>query len=124
LSEPERNVRGLSINNKYFECWELAVRNFAPYRRAKLIRGRVPDTLSSVAIDQVCYLSIDMNIVYPERHALEHFWGRLAVGAPVILDDYGWLQCREQKKGHDAFAAERGVEILLLPTGQGLLFRT
>src|SRR5262249_51824987 len=60
LSEPERNARGASLNNRYFECWDLAVRNFAPYRRARLIRGRVPDTLASAAIDQVCYLAIDM----------------------------------------------------------------
>jgi hypothetical protein len=36
-----------------------------------------------------------MNIAKPERAAIEHFWDRLVVGAPVIFDDYGWLAARE-----------------------------
>jgi O-methyltransferase len=108
----------------YPECWDIARKNFAPFPKAKLIRGRVPDTLSSVAIEQVCYLCIDMNIAKPEVAAMEHFWPRLVLGAPIIFDDYGWLAYREQKEALDDFARARGVEILTLPTGQGLLIKS
>jgi O-methyltransferase len=124
MSERERALGREADNRMFFECWDLVQRNFAPFPNAKLIRGKVPETLTQVDIDQVCYLSIDMNIAYPERAALDHFWDRLAIGAPVILDDYGWLQYREQKEVHDAFAQARGIEIVLLPTGQGLLIKT
>src|ERR1700730_1678361 len=47
------------INERmYPECYEIARENFAPYPRAKLVRGKIPDTLGSVEIDRVAYLSI------------------------------------------------------------------
>jgi len=107
----------------YTDCYEIARANFAPFPKAHLVRGKVPDTLGTVAIDKVGYLSIDMNLEYPERAALEHFWPKLVPGAVVVLDDYGWLQHRSQKDSHDAFAAAHGVEIFALPTGQGLLLK-
>ena len=107
----------------YEECYELARHNFAPFPRAQLVRGKVPDTLASVAIDKVAYLCIDMNIALPERAALEHFWPRMVPGGVVIFDDYGWLQCRYQKQVLDEVARGFGVEIFLLPTGQGLLIK-
>ena len=112
-------------NNKtnYEECYETAKRNFLPFPRAKLVRGTVPETLTSVPIEKVCYLSIDMNIVAPEIAALDFFWEKLSPGAPLVLDDYGFAAHQKQKLAFDAFAAKKGVEILLLPTGQGLLLK-
>jgi len=106
----------------YFDCYSLAQRNFSPWPRAKLIRGRVPDTLVN-GPRQVCYLSIDMNIVEPEIAAIRHFWPLLSPGAPVVLDDYGWDNYRLQREAMDEFAARNGVRVLTLPTGQGLLLK-
>ena len=112
------------INERlYPECYEIARTNFAPFPGAKLVRGKVPETLDSVEIDGVAYLSIDMNIALPERAAMEFFWPKLTSGAIVILDDYGWNGMQEQKETHDEFAASQGCEILTLPTGQGLLIK-
>ncbi len=107
----------------YEECFELVRENFAPYPRAHLVRGPVPDTLSTTKIDRVAYLSIDMNIAAPERAALEYFWPRLVPGAIVVLDDYGFLRHELQRESADAFAASVGIEILQLPTGQGILIK-
>jgi hypothetical protein len=120
--EESRAGRGIE-NSLYFECYDLVQRNFALYSRARLVRGRVPETLAQAAIGDVAYLSIDMNIVDPEIAALEHFWPKLVRGAVVVLDDYGWKQCAIQKRAHDAFARRVGAEILLLPTGQGLMIK-
>ncbi|UCD75410.1 MAG: class I SAM-dependent methyltransferase [Phycisphaerales bacterium] len=122
---PEERALGREEESAEFyeECYELAKRNFARFPRAKLIRGRVPDSLNEVTIEKVCYLSIDMNIAAPELAALEHFWDGLVPGAIVLLDDYGWLAYANQKRALDSFAARRGVEILTLPTGQGLLLK-
>jgi O-methyltransferase len=62
-----------------------------------------------------------MNIAYPERKAIEYFWPKLSCGALVVLDDYGWLGYEEQHEAMDDFAKSVGVEILSLPTGQGLI---
>ena len=62
--------------------------NLPAETRAKLVRGMVPDTLTTVSIDKVCYLAIDMNIVAPEIAALRYFWDKLVPGAVVVFDDY------------------------------------
>jgi len=124
ITERERAL-GRSVENDvyYDDCFETARRNFGGFPRAILVRGRVPDTLAAIEIDQVCYLSIDMNIAFPEVAAMEHFWDKLVTGAPVILDDYGWLGYAPQKEAMDAFADRKKVKILTLPTGQGLLLK-
>jgi len=120
----EEKDLGLEANRvAYDECYELARRNFAPFPRARLVRGQVPETLGTVTIDEVCYLSIDMNIAEPELAAIEWFWDRLVSGAPVLLDDYGWSVHALQRKRMDEFASSRGVSIANLPTGQGLLLK-
>ena len=65
-----------------------------------------------------------MNIAYPEVAAIEFFWDKLVPGALVVLDDYGWTNNIEQKRAMDAFAAKKGVMILTMPTGQGLLIKS
>lgn len=107
----------------YSDCHELVKANFSPWPQAIPVRGRVPETLTTVNIESVAYLSIDMNIVYPEIEAIKHFWPKLSSGACVVLDDYGWMVHSAQKAAFDAFASEAGVSILNLPTGQGLMFK-
>ena len=122
---PEERERGRLKENEMFydDCYELAKKNFSPFPKATLVRGKVPDTLNSVSIDKVCYLMLDMNIAVPELAALTHFWDRIVPGGLVLFDDYGWMAYQKQKEVLDAFAAERGVKILNLPTGQGLLIK-
>jgi hypothetical protein len=119
----ERPYRIPENQAMYEECYETALRNFAPFPRARLVRGKVPDTLSQVAIDKVCYLSLDMNIAAPEIAAIEFFWDKLVSGGVVVLDDYGWQHYSEQQRALDAFATRKGVAIATLPTGQGLLLK-
>lgn len=99
------------------------VKNFAEFKNVDIIRGSVPETLSRANIDRVAYLSIDMNNSAPEISAATHFWDRLSPGAPILLDDYGFVTYEVQKKAFDVWAAERGVKILALPTGQGLIIK-
>jgi hypothetical protein len=64
-----------------------------------------------------------MNIAKPERAAIAYFWPKLSHGAIVVLDDYAWQGFEEQKAAMDEFAERVGVEVLTLPTGQGLILR-
>ncbi len=123
MSAAERPDKSAFNARHYPECFEIARRNFSPFPRARLVCGKVPETLTSVEIDKVCYLSIDMNIAYPERKAIEHFWPKLSAGAFVVLDDYGFYGYEEQMATMDQFAESVGVKILALPTGQGLIIK-
>lgn len=118
----DRLAENASLYGEDFFAGTLA--RFAPYPRVRVIRGAVPDVLANVEIGPVAFLHLDMNIAHPEREAIRHFWPQLSTGAPVLLDDYGWRAYRPQKLALDEFAREVGVEIVLLPTGQGLLLKS
>ena len=122
MSESERTMKLVS-NTKYPDCYEVAKANFEPFPNVKLVRGVVPESLTTVDIDSVSYLSLDMNISYPEREAIEYFWPRMSPGALVVLDDYGWETYEEQRHTMDEFAKKQGVSILAMPTGQGLIIK-
>lgn len=97
--------------------------NFKDFN-VQIIRGAVPETLVSVDSAKICYLSLDMNCVAPEVAALEYFWDKMVSGGVIIFDDYGYANStNDQKFAHDKFARSRNVEILTLPTCQGLLIK-
>jgi Macrocin-O-methyltransferase (TylF) len=100
-----------------------AVKNFAEFRNVKIVRGSVPSTLSTADIGMVAYLSLDMNNATPEIAAVNYFWDKLQPGAPILLDDYGFVRYEIQKRAFDQWAEQHGVQILALPTGQGLIVK-
>jgi Macrocin-O-methyltransferase (TylF) len=121
LTEDERRLGKGTRTDTYDECFEEVRANFSEFRNVVLIRGSVPGTLSEVDTEAVAYLHIDMNNVTPEIAAIEHYWPLLVPGAIVLLDDYGSPTYEAQKEGMDEFASRHDVEILSLPTGQGML---
>ncbi len=123
LSEAEKQIGLQAYNQGYAECFDQVKATFADIPNVRIIKGRVPDTLAQVDTDKVCYLSIDMNCVAPEIAAAEFFWDKLVSGGIVILDDYAWAAHINQKHAFDAFASERQIKILSLPTGQGLIVK-
>lgn len=109
---------------EYSECYEEVVKTFSKFPNAVIIRGSVPDTLPQVKAEKVCCLLIDMNYAEPEVAAAEYFWDKLSSGAVIVLDDYGYIpEYYRQKTAFDDFAKRKGVQVLLLPTGQGLIFK-
>lgn len=107
----------------YKDCYSLVVDTFAPFKFVKIIKGMVPDTLEKVTSDRIAFLSVDMNSVVPEIAALNYFWDKLSKGGIIVLDDYAYVTCDLQYKAHNAWAAEKGIKILTLSTGQGLIVK-
>lgn len=112
-----------SRNMGYVDVYEQVRETFKEFSNVELIKGPIPDTLPSVPSKAIAYLSIDMNCVAPEVAALEFFWDRMVPGGVIIFDDYGFPDHEQQKHAHDAFALKKGVSILALPTGQGLIIK-
>lgn len=117
--DPNRDV----LATRYEPTYEHARATFAPFPNAVVVRGPVPAILASVPAEKVCYLCVDLNTTGPSVAAAELFWDRMVSGAPIILDDYGQTFFHGMKQAFDDFARRRGVTILSLPTGQGLLFK-
>ncbi|MGZ5222360.1 MAG: class I SAM-dependent methyltransferase, partial [Chitinophagaceae bacterium] len=90
----------------------------------KVIKGAVPETLSQVDTTKLSFVSIDMNSIEPEVAALEFCWHKLVPGGIIVLDDYGYNnQFNAQKKAHDKFAETKGVNVLNVPTCQGIIIK-
>lgn len=122
LSEQELRA-GLRAGG-YRPCHDHVLETFAPYGDCiRIIKGVVPETLSQVDADCVAFLSLDMNATEPEISAARYFWDRLVPGASIVLDDYGWRSHSAQRIAFDEFARARGVPLLSLPTGQGLILK-
>ncbi len=119
----EEKEAGLeNYNDQYHDVYEQVQETFRN-DNVQLVKGKVPGTLGEFNGDKVAFLSIDMNMVKPERAALEYFYDKIVPGGIIILDDYGFPQHINQKKAHDEFALKRGISILSLPTGQGIIFK-
>lgn len=90
---------------------------------AVFVQGLIPDSLARVTADRIAFVHMDLNLANPEILAIRALWDRLVSGAPILLDDYGWIGRVAQREAWDAFAAEKSLRILSLPTGQGLLLK-
>jgi Macrocin-O-methyltransferase (TylF) len=110
-------------DDRYPPVLDEVKKNFARFDFVRVVPGPIPNTLDQFEGKQVAYLHIDMNVAYPERAAFEFFWPRLATGAPVVFDDYGFPARKAQKRAIDEAAAALGTKIMLLPTGQGLVWK-
>src|SRR5271169_980184 len=108
----------------YSECFEDVKKSFAQFPNVRIIRGTVPMTLQHVESNRIAYLSIDMNCAEPEIAAAEFFWDKMSAGGVLVLDDFCYSeQYKLQNKAFNEFAKARSLEVLALPTGQGLVFK-
>ncbi len=110
------------LGDHYKNVYEQVKNTFENFH-VEIIKGIVPDSLNECKAQKICYLSIDMNSAVPEIAAAEFFWDKLVKGGIMILDDYGFPMHIFQKKAFDEFALRKGVQILSLPTGQGIVFK-
>lgn len=124
LSEEELTAgRLVESEANYFPCFDLTKENFKSFPNVKLVKGKVPESLSNVEIEKIAYLALDMNIAYPERAALEYFWNKIVPGGIILIGCYGWAPYRAVKNMIDEFAVNNNFEVMTLPTGQGLIIK-
>ncbi|MEO8962107.1 MAG: TylF/MycF/NovP-related O-methyltransferase [Ginsengibacter sp.] len=124
LTEDEKKLgKKEHFQNVYSDCYNEVKATFATFPFVKIIKGIVPDTLVQVPSTKVAFLSIDMNSVKPEIEALNYFWDKMSKGGMIVLDDYSYVTCDLQYEAHNNWANEKGIKILTLPTGQGLIVK-
>lgn len=111
-------------NWSYSDVYETVVKTFSPFKNVIVKRGVIPEILHTEPIEKVCYLSIDLNNFQPEIAAIEYYWDKLVEGGIVLLDDYALSEKYVmQSNAWDKFAESKGIKILNIPTGQGLIFK-
>jgi hypothetical protein len=89
----------------------------------RVIAGRLPDSLAQGAPRRVAFGQIDLNDAAAELTCLDALYERVVPGGMLVLDDFGFARYRESHRRETAFFARRGVPVLELPTGQGLVVK-
>jgi len=107
----------------YAESADSVAQNFREWSRVHIIQGDLPDSLDPLAVERIAFIHVDLNAADPEVQSLERLWPRLSPGGIVLFDDHAFTDHRDQYEAHRRFAADRGVMILVLPTGQGMIVR-
>lgn len=105
------------------DIYEAVKAAFSAFSNCHLVRGFLPDTLHTVPLTKIAFLSIDLNNATYEKACIEVLWPKLTSGAIVVLDDYNFKKNRIQQDMWDAFAASKSLMIASLPTGQGILIK-
>ena len=111
------------VTGGYKNVYDFVLEKFGNKEYISIIKGMIPDTLEKVESENIAYLSIDMNNVTPEIATINFFWDKLVSGAIILLDDYGFLEHTEQYKAFNNFADDKGLKVLPIPTGQGLIIK-
>lgn len=106
---------------KQDSSYAAVVERFSRLPNVRIVQGVVPNSFATAGPDRIAFLHLDLNSATAEAAALHALFDRLTPGAAIVLDDYGWRQFRRQKDAADAFFTARGLEVLELPTGQGLV---
>jgi O-methyltransferase len=123
LEGPELERAKLANEQIYRNVWAYTERNFSGFANARLVKGELPDSLNTVRIERIAYLSIDLNAAAYERATIEQLWERLVSGSVVLIDDYIWVGHEAQYKMWNRFAERKQVPIVALPTGQGIIIK-
>lgn len=122
MTEQEKTAGISKYINAYTDVYEQVKNTFKGFN-VEIVKGIVPDTLAACKSDKIAFLSIDMNAVVPEIAAANYFWDRVVKGGIVMLDDYGFPGHINQKQAFDEFATSKGLQVLCLPTGQGVIIK-
>ena len=97
--------------------------NYMEWHRIEIVKGSVPEVLPAVDTNGIAFLHLDMNCAYPEAAALRYFWPSISNGGITLFDDYAYFGYEAEARAIDEIAAGLGAEILVLPTGQGMIMK-
>jgi O-methyltransferase len=123
LFEHEKGMDHHAMPGHSKSLYEQVQQRFAEYPNVHVIQGSVPEALLLNAPQKIAFMHLDINSAAAEIGALEILFERIVPGGMLVLDDYGWLAYNAQKQAEDPFFAKRGLRVLELPTGQGLVVK-
>lgn len=120
LIDPWGGLEGTRYSENIFSEIE---KRFAGYPNVQLIKGLAPQMLTSIQIDKIAYLSIDMNNFQAEVDSLKFLYPLLSPGAVVYLDDYAHLDCFEVRREIGTFLDVKGENLLIFPSGNAIFIK-
>jgi hypothetical protein len=83
-----------------------------PMDRVHFVKGKVEDTLESNDTGPIALLRLDTDWYESTAEEMRVLYPRLAVGGPLVLDDYGFW--KGSRKAVDEYFSEHGERPLLV----------
>jgi O-methyltransferase len=86
-------------------------------------KGWIPACFEGLPERQYRFVHIDVDLYDPTRSSLEYFYPRLNPGGVIVCDDYAHLHWPGARKALDEYCQPRGIPVLGLTTGQGVIIK-
>jgi O-methyltransferase len=86
-------------------------------------KGWVPNTFAGLEQRTFCFAHIDLDLYQSILDCLEFLYPRMARGAVMVFDDYGFPSCPGARRAVEQFFTGRPEKPLALMTGQALVFK-
>lgn len=96
---------------------------FKHFGNFEVIKGAVPDSFANRLPKLIAFAQIDLNSAEADLGAFEAIYDRLAVGAIVVFDDFGFNRYSETYQALSAFVISKSQMIWESPTMQGIFIK-
>ncbi len=101
-----------------------AVRALVGGAEATLLHaGWIPETFRGLEHLTFCFVHVDLDLRDSVLDTLRFVYPRVAPGAAIVLDDYGYASCPGAREAVDGFFADKPEEPLALQTGQAVVIK-
>jgi O-methyltransferase len=95
----------------------------APFPFAELHVGFIPRTFQGLALEQVAWAHVDVDVYQSVRDCIDFLYPRLVPGGFLVFDDYGFPSCPGERRAVDEAFADLPEVPLCLPTGQCMVVK-
>lgn len=97
--------------------------NLAEYDRLVFLEGWIPSRFREVESRKFSFVHIDVDLYEPTLQSIDFFYERLAPGAIMLCDDYGFDTCPGATKAMDEFFCGKPEAIVSLCSGGGFIIK-
>jgi hypothetical protein len=123
LSAPARYDGNYWEQGRFGTPEELVHQNLADFQNFRVYKGWIPKRFEEVAGTTFSFVHVDVDLYQPTLDSLEFFYGRMAPGGIILMDDYGFKNCPGAKRAADEFFSTRREPIVMLTTGQAFTLK-
>lgn len=112
-------------NGQYADTNISGVMTFLEPFKEKVIpvAGLIPDSFHDVLSASWSFVHVHLNLYQSTMDALEYAFPRLSRGGILFIEDYGLESCAGVKYAVDEFCLNKGVVVMALPSGQGVIIK-
>ena len=102
---------------------DIARETLKAFKNVYIHKGWIPAVFQKAPELKYRFVHIDVDLYQPTFDSLSYFYERMSPGGIIVMDDYGFTNCRGAYIAANEFMSDKPEYILHLPTGQGVILR-